>query len=144
MDCASRLPLQCPLEGQLPGDSGHCAPGDTERERLGWWLEIAGMGRGVPPWGGEIRAASQTWAPGLCQYCLNSFLQGFLLHTPRLERRQGGVSKPQSPCLRPRPVRRLSRDGKLRPHAPGFPHSSGRSFSVSSGPFNSARPATEC
>lgn len=65
MDSASRLPLQCPSEGQLPGDSDHCVPRDAEKERLAWWLEIAGIGNRVPPWGEEIRRGiSQTWDVG--------------------------------------------------------------------------------
>lgn len=47
---ARTVPAACPhwalqRPGQLPGDSSHCAPGDTEEKRLGWWLEIAGRGR---------------------------------------------------------------------------------------------------
>lgn len=40
-------PLQCPWGGQLPEDSGHCAPRDAKKKRLGWWLEIAGMEKGL-------------------------------------------------------------------------------------------------
>lgn len=101
MDSASRLPLHCPLEGQLPGDSGHCAPGDAEKERLVWELQIAGMGSRIPPWGGEIRRdesdlgwGARGWhADTGCATFPELFPQECLLHTlltrekPRLSHR---------------------------------------------------------
>lgn len=55
MDSASCLPLQCPWGGQLPEDSGHCAPKDAKKKKAGLVVRDSRDRERVLPWEGEIR-----------------------------------------------------------------------------------------